>query len=445
LVKRLALVAAGILGSLLLVACGGAKAASQARAPVTAGPYRDIQALAGPALWDQIQKAEWFGGGNPTPDGQRLLEALRGFGQLATPEQRRLLLEEYSDGLGSDREAAAHEYEKEAGRTPQETLLAPWLADGLDGYERTVLDLQAGKVLPAAVLRHALEDGAFRAAYEANPPFLDADFLHAVGALPPTLWNHIALQPWYTDGVSDAELSLLNMVSVLNYSGEQLNIVDNNLYRFVSLKNGPFAVVADSRDVAKARLALETATPIIPLVEAFAGPYPDRPLGLWFEIDDTRQYGSECFAGSVDGAAAEIFLATPFCFQRGPMVHEIAHTFFRNEYPTWFAEGVAELVAFHVTGARSGYGSGKGLISPDLSLRLADDRYYNESSLGAKFLVASYQLLGPDVMSRFVQQVRPRDMKGKQILDALNSVAPADKRTALRSLMAASFPPTVVP
>jgi len=192
----------------LLGACAGRSAASQT-APSPAGDFRDLQLLTGPTLWKNIEGRTWFGVGRPTPEGDRLLNVLREF-STATPDQKRALLDDYPDGLDADRESAGRQYESLAGVRPQDAFLAPWLVDGINGYERAMLDLQATKsVIPASVLRRALNDGAFRAAYDSVPSFLDEDFLRTVGSLPPTLWNHIAAQPWYGDGLSDAELSLL--------------------------------------------------------------------------------------------------------------------------------------------------------------------------------------------------------------------------------------------
>lgn len=407
------------------------------------GPaLNEARSYAGAALWSEIEKKAWFAGGSVTPDGLRLLEVLRSFGPLATTDDKKSLIQKYPNGIDEERAAAGQNFERRAIRSAQETFLASWLADGLDPYERVVLELASGWPLPAAVLRRALEAGAFRAAYSASPASLSGDFLAAVGTLSPPMWSYVERQPWYGDGLSDAELTLLYLVSIgVGTSGEQLAILDHHLYVFVGLQEGDFTVVANGFDETKARAALEVVRRNLAAVEAYLGPYPQRWGGLWLEVDDKTRRGAECYARHWKDEPAEIFLASPECFEPGVMVHELTHTFFIHEYPTWFTEGVAELVAYHLTGVRTGYLGTRGKIDldADLDLDLDDIAYYNQAGLGSTFLVAVYKAIGPEPMARFLAEVKARDMTGGEIVDTLLSNTPADKKAALRQLIDSSF------
>ena len=109
--------------------------------------------------------------------------------------------------------------------------------------------------------------------------------------------------------------------------------------------------------------------------------------------------------------------------------------------PTWFTEGIAEMLTFELTGRRSGYSGAKGLIGLDRRVNSVVDmpEYVRQSSLGADFLIEVYKLLGRDAASAFARDVAHHNVTGPDILNAIRRQTPADARDGLEALIKARF------
>ena len=202
------------------------------------------------------------------------------------------------------------------------------------------------------------------------------------------------------------------------------------------LSTGDIAVVyiGDNQDLINQ--AQSVASAWMEKIEAFVGEF--RPAGL--VIDTTPVPDAQaCHTANGGGTRpGRIALPTDFCFQSPVLIHELTHAFVGGSYPTWFAEGVAELVAYHFTGARAGYEGGKGTIQMQGRYDLLSPEYRNQAALGADFLQAVYEMAGSDEMSAFIKDVSGRTMDSEELIDRIRQINVPDRR-ALADLISESF------
>jgi hypothetical protein len=119
------------------------------------------------------------------------------------------------------------------------------------------------------------------------------------------------------------------------------------------------------------------------------------------------------------------------------VAHELGHVFV-GLGPDWFTEGVAELVAFLVTGKEGSYTLRRatGMIRLEARAGTIDVDYSIQGSLGAQLLMEMNRLLGSDVMSAAIRQIaaNPKTRSGQQILDTFAKEAPSEKKEQLERL-----------
>ncbi len=320
-------------------------------------------------------------------------------------------------------------------RNLEEVIRDPWLADGIDDYERAIMAAVSERPVSSAALRHAMEEGFFRQTYETDPELLTAVRIDAVGSLSPHVLELLEKKDWFTDGIDSYEASLLGVINILLSVDEQIRILDTEDYHRLPLSTGDIAVVyfGDPERSAKAQ---EVAAAWMEKIEAFVGPF--RPVGLVIDTTPVRD-ADACHTADGGGTRpGRIALPADFCFQSPVVIHELTHAFVGGRYPTWFAEGVAEVVAYHLTGTRAGYTGGEGTIDLDGRYFVLSGPYNNQAALGADFLEALYNLAGADEMSVFIKDVAGQSMSGEDLLARIRQMK-VDDPQALEDLIADSF------
>jgi hypothetical protein len=171
-------------------------------------------------------------------------------------------------------------------------------------------------------------------------------------------------------------------------------------------------------------------------LEAFIGEF--RPAGLVFDTNPDSE-ADACHVADGGGIRpGRVVLPADYCYQTQVLIHELAHAFIGGRYPTWFAEGVAEMVAYHFTGTRAGYVGGQGNIELEGRYLVISVPYGNQAALGADFLEGLYDLAGPEETSAFLKDVSGRTMGGEALLTRIREMQVPD-RTQLEDLIADAF------
>jgi hypothetical protein len=383
-----------------------------------------------------VQAAPWYNGGKYGTEGAYLLDVIATGGPLWRDDSSIALMGAYPEGIPDETLSTARTYARMTLTSLHEVILDQWLVDGIDGYERAILAEASQRTISVAALRRALGEGFFRETYEANPALLTSVRIDAIGSLSPHVLGMLEQENWFSDGIDSYEASLLGILNTLLTVDEQLRLLETGNHRPLPLSNGSVAAVYLGDDQSLIDRAHEVATAWMEPIEAFVGEF--RPVGL--VIDTTQVPDAEaCHTGDGGGSRpGRIGLPAEYCYQSPVLIHELAHAFIGGRYPTWFAEGVAELVAFHLTGARAGYEGGEGTIDVEGRYFILSPPYRNQAALGANFLQSLYGIAGADETSAFVRDVAGRSMSGEALLARIREMEVPDRRQ-LEDLIADSF------
>jgi hypothetical protein len=241
------------------------------------------------------------------------------------------------------------------------------------------------------------------------------------------------------------EASLLVTLWAAGDEARQIEVLTQGTYTFAQLSNTVTSIIVAGPE-AQASLSKATAVAAgIRDVEAVWGPWPFRGA-----VIDTQALDANCHGGSRTSSGvhvARLWMATTSspaatsCSRPGTIAHEITHAYFGANFPTWFTEGIAELGALYVTGARSGYISAASLTTRIVDLRLptTDARYTPQGSAGADFLVRVNRIIGRDAMVAAVLPLRGQLTTTPAILDALRQNTPPGARDQVEALIAWFF------
>lgn len=440
--------AALMLGATLLLlasACGGdddarvatatAEATNQPSSSPTATPAPLVTRLS-PAVREAVEQADWYNGGNYDSAGANLLNVIATGGPLWRDAENLALVTTYPSGISDEVLSTATTYARMTLTSLHEVILAAWLADGVDDYERAILDAASERPISIAALRKAIAEGFFRETYATDPEELTSVRIDAIGSLSPRILDLLQAEAWFSDGIDSYEASLLAVLNTLLSVDEQLRLLQSDNHRHLALASGDVAAVYLGDDPQLIDRAHEVAAAWMQEIEGFVGEF--RPVGL--VIDTTPVDDAEaCHTGDGGGIRpGRIALPSEFCFQTPVLIHELAHAFIGGRYPTWFAEGVAELVAYHFTGARAGYENGQGTIDVEGRYFVLSSPYRNQAALGADFLEALYNFAGVEETSSFLKDVAGRTLSGQDLLNRVREMQVPDHR-ALEDLIADSF------
>jgi hypothetical protein len=385
--------------------------------PLASADYED---RVGEEVWRRVTQAAWYDSGRVTQDGLVLLDAIVSGGALWRDEDSLALLDAFPEGIPQETWLTAVDYARMTLATPHEVILEPWLIDGVDEYERAVLDVVGQRVVSVVALRRALVEGIFREAFEASPESLNALQIDSIGSLPPSMLDVLRSEAWFNDGVDSYETSLLGILNSLLTVEEQLAILESGNYEPVELAGRSIAVVYLGDDHVLMTRAQDVIEGWMPKLEAFLGEF--RPIGLVVDIKHVANTNFCHTNGISSFRPGRIALPQEFCYQSPVLVHELAHAFIGGRYPDWFAEGIAEAVSYAMTGSRSGYRDGSGTIQLESNSSTLSRQYYNQAAVGADFLEALYELAGEEQMSAMIQDVSGRSMTGAALLGRIREM-----------------------
>ncbi|HWC30756.1 MAG TPA: hypothetical protein VG845_11815 [Dehalococcoidia bacterium] len=430
--------------AITVVSCGkdgnGADPAPPpAEANVDVSRFRD---RLGPEFWTEVQTADWIEGDAATPDGARLLEALATSGPLASRERKLAIAAAYPEGLSEEQLAVARQYARMAIREVHEILDAPWLLDGIDGYERAVFTAAGQRTIAPSALKLAIEERFFVDLYETDPALVTSRRLDAMGALGDQLRTRVEQEPWFQDGLDDYDVSLLGILSEVIQVEEAIEILDTRSYRPLKLNDTTLAVVLIGRSERLKEDGFKLVQDSIRDVESFVGEF--QSIGL---LVDVTPIPGDPFCHATGGnqyTVGVVSLTSSGCFHREVVVHELAHAFVGGRYPVWFTEGIAEMVTYHVFGAPAGYGGGNGLIEPEGNYFVGSPTYLNQASLGTDFLLDAYDLGSPEAMSKFTREIAGQRLSGQEIISRIRAIEGID-RQGLEALISRSFGASLPP
>jgi hypothetical protein len=420
--------------ALLVAACGGDSPSKQPAVP-TSPALEGYKTRFSDAVWDKVEQASWYNQGALSPEGVRLLDVLVSAGGLWQEPDRLAVLDVYPRGLDDLTWEVTAEYARMTLSTVFEVVREPWIVDGIDAYEEAVIEATQQRVVTAAALRRALQDGLFRTVYQSNPEGLNPLQIDAVGSLDAKMMSYLQTQPWFQDGVDSYEASLLSLLNSIVSVDEQIALLQSGKYRRLDLTNSSIAVLFQGSSTQLHDQAFSFLQSWMPKMELFLGPY--KPTALIIDVTPNPNINFCHAGGGNEYRPSTISLPLAGCFRAPIIIHELAHAFIGGRYPGWFAEGAAEMVTYHLTGSRSGYYGGKGTIEMEGRFTLAGNEYQNQAALGADFLEELYDLVGAEPSSTFLKDVEGRSMTGQQLLDRIRQI-PGD-RAAIEALIETYF------
>jgi hypothetical protein len=385
----------------------------------TTATLEDLERRLDPAVWRQVEAQAWFDNGKTTPDGIRLIRLLSEYFYAEIPFNTVAVLGLYSAGLSEATEQLL--LRLKFGAPIRTVARAPWFLDGVDGNEALFID-------------HIADAG------ERNWNF-DEFLLEVTRA------------GWFADGIDDKEIAVINAGAALSSANqgratELIRGLDSDVFIYDKLVlpvsgEKVLIVTAASRELENRLLpALDLVKQWAARVESFAGPYTPQ----YVVVSVAELSGELCGTGSGQDVDVPGVLTLDLdCVQDRTVVHELAHIFVGTG-PTWFTEGVADLVVLHVTGRLGSYQTRPTSGRIDLNFRrgaggVGSPEYLNQGSLGAKLMVDVYRLLGPQQMSLTLDRMTEVDWprEGRALLDALLASAPDELKPRLHQLIADRF------
>ena len=302
----------------------------------------------------------------------------------------------------------------------------PWLAGNVDSRHAHVLNVFAHMVdqdknLAVSILDTPIFD---------NPvdPFSEA----VIGRLPRIisagLWEHIPMQPWFQDGLSEEDYVLIAAAyqHSLSDDGERsfLELIEGANIRSenaISPLGGEVKLVALSGSTWRLDEAFENLRTAVFGIEEF--------MGVPWQEAQRRRGGPPGYAGVfLDSELKNDYESIPGVLANSPsaalVYHETAHAYFTVSYfPKWLSEGTPEFLKdylLHVSkGAslRSRYDAvapvcpKRGINNVQESIEYSDRtiglaigeacEYY----IGEAFWLGMYLSLGPDVVSSYLREL----------------------------------------
>jgi hypothetical protein len=404
-------------------------------APVASVDVSQYRERLGADLWARAGGAAWLDGDKATPDGARLLEVLAG-GRLVTAERKLELLGAYPEGLTEDRLAVANRYATWIIGNVHDVLVAPWILDGIDGYERAVLDAAGERTISPSALKLAIDRRVFEDLYESDPELLTSRRIDALGSLDPAILARVEQEAWFQDGLDDYDVSLLGILADMIQVEDAIEVLDEHTYRPLPLGDTTLAVVLLGDSDRLKNTGFDLVLKWMQEVEDFAGAF--QSIGLI--IDVTPVPGDQFCHGSggSEYSVGYVAFTSDGCFYDEVVVHELSHAFIGGRFPAWFTEGVAEMVTYDVLGEPAGYGGGFGLIEPEGYYFVGSGAYLNQASLGTDFLTELYDLAGPEAMAKFTRELAGQRLTGQNVLARIRAI-PGTNRAALEELVTHYF------
>lgn len=275
---------------------------------------------------------------------------------------------------------------------------------------------------------------------------------YVMNALDPTVRGYIEKQPWYLDGINEREFQLLKFLgdankstgrdrrlplvivpegSSVRYIGfdvdRQMRVLENGLYDYVQLQGKEILLVISSINPlqrSQAEGTINMAKKYSPQVDAFVGGrYSFYFLHVEIETSANFNYSS----------GANIFLRRGFATRSKSFAHENVHNYQNYRYPKWYKEGIADLIAIHLTGdSVQAYGQ----FFTGEKIRLEASEGNAQAASGYVFLKEVFDVIGPDVMSAATNEIFTDTKSGQQVLDIILKHTADEKKGSVKAIYA---------
>lgn len=403
-----------------LVACGGGPALTPEQQAVQDLAGRLEQRLPHP-LWREIESQPWYDGASTPPDGVRLLRTLYGLGLGADENDVRALLAAYPRGIEERISEAAERLARL--RSVDYFLLRPWVRDGITADERLLVGLLDGRPALTVRLLEVLERR-------------DAWFADGISAD-----EHALLRLARVSASSSFVELLLSVLSESRFSSWALDLGSAGQKQGILIWSTSIPEQARQRTLALLR-------ELTPKVAAFAGPFPGETLVVYLNelatlcsADATPGRGNPALGSAADEFESGVVTLAPGCVQAQTLTHELTHVFVSGEFPTWFAEGIADVASYHITG-QVGYAGGSGRLrlerrETDSSEPFLRSPYYQEAARGTAMMLQLYRLLGPEAVSNVLKASgNELRVSGARALELILAQATPEQVAAVKAVFA---------
>ncbi len=281
------------------------------------------------------------------------------------------------------------------------------------------------------------------------------------GIISSGVWEHIPVQPWFQDGLSEEDYVRIAAAYSLSHDEELfLEVIEGAHIRSETdtLPSGrEVKLVAISRSPLGLDTAFELMRTAVFEIEEFTG-VPWQAAPLWPQAY-AGVFVESGFSGSryrvVPGALVPNWTTTIY--------HEMAHAYFgSSDFPEWVAEGTAEFLQAYVHNVSEGpslrsryervvkgcpligistvqesieyraraFAAGRG-VAPD------DDCAY---TMGEAFMLGMYLSLGHDVVSSYLRELyragvaSPERLTEAEVYHVLLSNTPPERQDQFRDL-----------
>ena len=338
----------------------------------------------------------------------------------------------------------------------------PWLAGNVDSRHANVLNVFAhlvdqDKNLALSILDTPIFD---------NPvdPYSEA----VIGRLPRIisagLWEHIPMQPWFQDGLSEEDYALITAAYIFSLSddGERsfLEFIEDPHMRSenaISPLGGEVKLVALSRSGWRLDEAFENLRTAVFGIEEF--------MGVPWQDAQRRRGGPPAYAGVfLDPSIPKgDYDPLPGVLTSSPsaaiVYHETAHAYFTVSYfPKWLSEGTAEFLKDYILHVSQGASlrSRYEAVAPVCPKRginnVQESIEYSERTtgeaigeaceyyIGERFWLGMYLSLGHDVVSSYLRELyktavaTPNWITEAEIYQVLLSNTPPERQDEFRDL-----------
>ncbi len=251
-------------------------------------------------------------------------------------------------------------------------------------------------------------------------------------------------QPWYKDGLDDAEAAQLRGVffayaqSLKDDNAPQIGPILSKTIQYqledvLQLpESGEMILLVSADDPEVGRKALQIAADALPRVEQIVGKFPYS--FLFVSVTDL----GDIFAGLSNDQFISI---APNAVDDATITHEITHSTLYGIFPTWFEEGFAYFMEYYLT---SDLDAGVKYFTDALSQLETSTKLYlgletsnnlffylSQSGQGFLFLKGFYDITGIDSVTATIRSLRTKTFSSQDLIRTLIQNSPSDKQRPL--------------
>ena len=254
-----------------------------------------------------------------------------------------------------------------------------------------------------------------------------------------------AEQPWYADGLDDAEARGLRGAfaayeeSLSNRNAPPIGPVlsqalQHGTFRAVDLPvGGEMILVVSAENPADAQTVLDLSVESLPHIEALVGAYPYDFLHMM--VTDLGDW----LAGlSYD----QFIIVAPDSINKETVVHELTHSTMYGKFPIWFEEGFAHFVEYHLTEAleqgAEAFAADLDYLGTDTKLYVGPYRdssfagYLAERAQGFLFMKGVYDLKGIEGLMPLLAKLRTQTMGDQELLREFVQFGTVEEQRAMQ-------------